>query len=284
MSVPVISVVIPTRERDELLGQCLSRLAPGTQTLDAERYEVIVSDDGDSTTSEAMIRARFPWAIWQRGPRRGPAANRNSGARIARGNYLAFTDDDCVPSAGWLLGYVRSLTPSYDVYEGRTTCEAGVNSPRFHSPYNLTGGWLWSCNMLVKRELFLTLGGFDESYPHPHMEDADLRERLLESGHAFLFVPDAVVDHPPRRLAWGWKLGTYLESEVVFHVRRRQPVRGGRLIIAIMKHRLRPIVRLPFSLDTISAAASCVVEGASVVVRMPLWKRKHVARGARMAR
>ena len=82
----MISVVIPTRHRNDPLAECLARLAPGVQTLAADRYEVIVTDDGSAETSADVVRQRFPWARWAAGPRRGPAANRNNGARQARGS------------------------------------------------------------------------------------------------------------------------------------------------------------------------------------------------------
>ena len=93
---PLFSVVIPTCHRNDALAACLERLAPGKQSLAAASYEVIVTDDGSRATSEAMLREKFPWAKWMAGPRRGPAANRNHGAKHANGNWIAFADDDCL--------------------------------------------------------------------------------------------------------------------------------------------------------------------------------------------
>lgn len=133
-----ISVVIPTCHRNDLLALCLERLAPGTQTLPADRYEVIVTDDGTRSTVESLVRERFPWAQWVAGPCNGPAANRNNGVRLARGEWVAFTDDDCLPSPHWLAGYVQALDSAASVYEGKTTYEAGIRSPLYQSPINLT--------------------------------------------------------------------------------------------------------------------------------------------------
>src|SRR5688500_16589114 len=100
MSEIQFSVVIPTYHRNDLLARCLRQLVPGRQTLDASRYEVIVTDDGRDTTAEAMIRDQFSFVRWVRGPQRGPAANRNNGVKHARGEWVVFTDDDCVPTEG----------------------------------------------------------------------------------------------------------------------------------------------------------------------------------------
>src|SRR5882762_3404290 len=102
MSEPLISVVIPTYHRNDLLARCLERLAPGRQTIDASRYEVTVTDDSKTSTAEAMVREQFPFATWIKGPQRGPASNRNYGARAGKGTWIAFLDDDCVPGPGWL--------------------------------------------------------------------------------------------------------------------------------------------------------------------------------------
>ena len=99
---PRVSVVIPTRQRLASLASCLERLAPGTQTLDRTRYEVVVSDDGDTGDTRALLERSFPWARYCAGPRRGPASNRNAGVRASRGEWIAFTDDDTLPDPDWL--------------------------------------------------------------------------------------------------------------------------------------------------------------------------------------
>ncbi|MFM6224388.1 MAG: glycosyltransferase family 2 protein, partial [Dolichospermum sp.] len=73
------SVIIPTYHRNDLLAKCLDCLAPGMQTLPADQYEVIVSDDGYQSTAQEMIEQNYPWVKWVAGPGKGPAANRNNG-------------------------------------------------------------------------------------------------------------------------------------------------------------------------------------------------------------
>lgn len=196
------SVVVPTCDRLESLADCLRCLAPGTQTLPAEHYEVIVTDDGRKTTAETLIKTRFPWAQWQAGPRRGPAANRNAGAKQARGDWLAFTDDDCLPAAQWLgvLAAAAQSAPKVEILEGQTTSGGRTMGPFETAPVNTTGGCLWSCNLAVRAERFAALGGFDEGFPSAHLEDVDFHLRARRAGVQPLFVPDAAVVHPPRRV------------------------------------------------------------------------------------
>jgi GT2 family glycosyltransferase len=271
----MISVVIPTCCRPDLLARCLERLAPGVQTLPPEHYEVIVTDDGTPGV-ERLVAQRFPWARWEAGPQRGPAANRNAGVRHGRGEWVAFTDDDCVSDPGWLAGFAAAPHEGCHIYEGKTTCTAGVRSPLEGAPINTAGGFLWSCNMLIRRTTFEALGGFDEAFPHSHLEDVDFRERLAGAALRFEFVPAAVVDHPPRRLRSGWALALSHESDVYY---RYKHGRGGlatpRVLHDVLRTRLSRLVNHPLSGDTGRALGSMAVELAALVFLLPGWERKY---------
>lgn len=273
MPAPVWSVVIPTRNRPRELSECLQRLSPGAQTLDAGQYEVLISDDGDFDAIEALRCAEFPWAHHVRGPRHGPAANRNAGARAALGRWIVFADDDVVPSPGWLAAYAAAAHDT-QVLEGRTTCEAGLPSPRYHAPENNTGGVLWSCNFAIDRALFDALGGFDEGFTAPHMEDADLRERLRAAGKTLTWVSEARVDHPPRRQPSGATLGTYRQAEVRFLYKHgaSRPVRW-RLMRTIALSRLVNIRARPKGIDTLLALWALLAELGHVARHAGAWER-----------
>jgi len=203
---PSFSVIIPTYHRNDLLAQCLDRLAPGVQTLPFEQYEVIVSDDGSETTAEEMISDRYPWAKWVPGSRKGPAANRNNGAKYAQGEWLAFTDDDCLPDPQWLEAYAEAIAayPSNLVFEGRVYVDRPKQSLAEEAPINETGGYLWSCNFAIHRQVFELLGGFNEQFPYAAMEDVELRLRLTKMGYKYSFTKSASVCHPLRSMR-GWK-------------------------------------------------------------------------------
>jgi GT2 family glycosyltransferase len=217
-STPTFSVVIPTCDRNDLLAKCLDRLAPDIQSFQMDNYEVIVTDDGRGITAEQMIQEKYSWARWVCGPKKGPAANRNNGARYARGEWLAFTDDDCIPDAEWLNAYLIAIDqyPSCLIFEGRTYADRKKISLAEIAPINETGGYLWSCNFLIKRELFEQMGGFDEQFPYAAMEDVDFRSRIIKAGQYFLFIKDAAVCHP-WRLREGWeKLKQHQESAFIY--------------------------------------------------------------------
>ncbi len=276
VSVALISVVVPTCHRNEMLAQCLDRLAPGAQSLPPDQYEVIVTDDGRQTTAERMVVERYPWVRWAAGPRRGPAANRNGGARQARGAWVAFTDDDCLPEPDWLASLAAAVRPGADVYEGKTICKLGIKSPLMHAPVNYQGGCLWSCNFMIRASVFERLGGFDEDFAAPAMEDADLRERLKTAGYGLTFVETAVVDHPPRPMARGAKMAKMYESSVQFQCKHRGAQTGPRILfVRLLLFRLRTIKHLPFSLDTLRALGSLVIELAYVAGHLKQWQKKY---------
>jgi glycosyltransferase involved in cell wall biosynthesis len=212
----LLSIVIPTYKRHEILGLCLKQLTPEIQKLSADSFEVIVSDDGFGEESQTLLKRDYPWAIHNRGPQKGPAANRNSGASIARGEWLIFLDDDCQPEPGFLSGYVEAIqkNPNYSIFEGRTLPDRPRATLAEESPVNAHGGYLWSCNFLIKRKLFFEVGGFCELYPYACMEDVDFREQLTKRDLKFLFVPEACVIHPWRPMTPDDK---FLTSRLVSH-------------------------------------------------------------------
>ncbi len=194
---PLFSVIIPTCHRNEALALCLERLAPGAQTLPFEQYEVIVTDDGRETTAEAMVRERFSWATWTQGPRRGPAANRNHGASLACGEWLAFTDDDCLPDTGWLTALTEAAESSVLAVEGAVRPLGNAQVDMAECPVNTTGGLFWSANVAVRKDLFEAIGGFEERFRIAAHEDEDLYLRIRH--HASVqFQPGAIVYHPVR--------------------------------------------------------------------------------------
>src|SRR3954454_118451 len=104
------SVVVPTFRRPESLSRCLAALC--VQDFDAAAYEVIVVDDAASDEARRVVTC---WAeraaecglalrYVQVTGAHGPAAARNVGWRVARGQIIAFTDDDCLPTSDWLPG------------------------------------------------------------------------------------------------------------------------------------------------------------------------------------
>lgn len=104
---PAFSVIVPTFNRPAALERCL--LALGHQRYSGP-FEVIVVNDGGTLLPEfsPALRALLNLEVLQQ-PNAGPATARNRGARNARGEFLAFTDDDGEPSDQWLEEMSRTL-------------------------------------------------------------------------------------------------------------------------------------------------------------------------------
>jgi glycosyltransferase involved in cell wall biosynthesis len=99
------SVVVPTYLRPDFLDRCLEALI--SQEFDSGSFEIIVADDAGSYATQRQVEAsadRSAILIHYVSPTsaHGPAAARNAGWRIARGEIVAFTDDDCIPDPRWL--------------------------------------------------------------------------------------------------------------------------------------------------------------------------------------
>jgi glycosyltransferase involved in cell wall biosynthesis len=198
----LFSVVIPTCNRISYLCSCLDCLRPYLQEQHQRelgyKIEIIVSDDGIDPKITEMLNLSFPWCRYETGPRRGPAANRNHGASVARGSWLVFTDDDCLPQPGWLESFARCVNQAV-VLEGKTMACGRRNRVDQDSPINEMGGALLSCNFAIRADLFAELGGFNEVFPGPAMEDNELNARIKKLSLKKEFVHDALVLHPWRR-------------------------------------------------------------------------------------
>lgn len=199
---PLFSVIIPTCNRNIQLASCLDLLAPGCQMLSLEDYEIIVTDDGESNNASEFIKQKYPWAKWVSGPKKGPAANRNNGARYAAGEWLVFTDDDCLPDYHWLKFFDDAIieNPQCLAFEGAIFPNNWnlLKKDMAECPVNDKGGCFWSANILVQKKCFWSIGGFDERFKIAAQEDQDIYIRLRNTT-SVLFVKCSFVLHPVRQ-------------------------------------------------------------------------------------
>jgi GT2 family glycosyltransferase len=202
---PSISIVIPTYSRPDQLADCLRSLSGLDYPRD--RLEVIVVDDGGETPLDAVVapfRSDLALSL-VRQPNAGPAAARNTGAEGARGEYLAFTDDDCLPEPGWLLEMARVLSRAPESMVGGMTVNAAPNLYsatsqlivdvvyRHYNADPLRARFVASNNMAVPARGFREIGGFDPAFRTA--EDRDLCDRWLHRGKRIIYTPAARVRH-----------------------------------------------------------------------------------------
>lgn len=208
MSAPDFSIIIPTFERPQTLAQCLEAL--GELDREGPTFEVIVVDDGGGVALDRVIdpvRGRLPLRLLRQ-EHAGPAAARNAGVRVARGRWLAFTDDDCQPDPQWLRGFARGFAERSDLGLGGRTLNL-VETNVFCVAHQLLvdyvtrrfrdgasePGFFASNNIAFPAEALRPIGGFDTSFPFAAGEDRDLCTRWLAAGHTLAEAPAAIVRH-----------------------------------------------------------------------------------------
>ena len=193
----MFSIIVPTCNRPDLLVNCLGILDLLRNDSSLSSFEVIVTDDSMNDITEQFCKISFPWVRYIKGPFRGPAANRNNGASIAKGDWLIFLDDDCIPEKELLKAYAEAITVNKEqfVFEGAILPLGGQTAFNQECPINTRGGNLWSCNFCIFNTHFKLLNGFDEQFPFPAMEDMDLHIRA-SAIHPIKFLPSARVWHP----------------------------------------------------------------------------------------
>jgi len=213
----VISVVVCTYNRSELLANCLNSLAG--QSLDKNHYEVVIADNNSSDDTLLIIEAftrkesNFRTCCEKR---RGANHARNAGVAIARGEYLAFIDDDAVAYSDWLSNILNYIAMHRDVvifggpYDAYTQLPAPewfppeygiLNLGEMERPVEIGAEWITGTNLIVRKDAFLGVGGFHEKLGSVENgifyfgEETRLLIDLSDRGHTVYYVPSVKVKH-----------------------------------------------------------------------------------------
>jgi glycosyltransferase involved in cell wall biosynthesis len=244
---PFISVVVPTRNRAALLDRLLASL----QDLQYPRWEVIVVDDGSSDDTRQVAEARRRRGLpltYLYEPWRKMGAARNLAMSRARGEIIAFTDDDCTVDSAWLrvIADTFNRSPESLGVQGKTVTDHSTMTPFTRQVEQLTGGAPYrTCNIAYRADTVRELR-FDTELIRG--EDVVMAMRVLERG-PITFAPDAVVVHPPRPKEWAdrhaWRV--LLESELHFRQTYPQfmPARSPTLSLQRADHLFSRWVLLP---------------------------------------
>ncbi len=221
---PDVSVVVCTRERPDQLRVCLDSL----DALATRPAEVVVVDNSESDERTRRLCSEYS-VRYVHEPIPGQARARNRGILQARGDLIAFTDDDCVVDPHWLdglghvfadplvmavTGYIGPLeleTPSQCLFEvcrpfprrfAKTVFDGCVIAPAIAAGDAGAGA-----NVVFRRDLFAELGAFAEHLgpgtPARAADDTDVFYRILASGYRIVFDPARIVWHRHRRDAAG---------------------------------------------------------------------------------
>ncbi|MBA2475903.1 MAG: glycosyltransferase [Actinobacteria bacterium] len=252
---PRVSVIVPMRDSESLLPGLLASL--DEQTLAPELFEVVLVDDGSRDGTRALAAA---WAAADSARRRlvagegrGPAAARNLGVAAAHGRWIAFTDSDTRPDSRWLESALVALDST-----GARALEGAIGpwpegAVDGHRVLNPTGGRYMTANMVYERELLQRLGGFDEHFEAPFLEDSDLAFRALAAGFEIPFAPQVVVRHPVVEISPRDFLGSARKLRWLALLAAKHPDR--------YRNEIRPLIRPVSSIDIDVALAGLAALG-----------------------
>lgn len=200
MNTKRISVIVPTYNRLDSLKQQINALL--SQNMPTNDYEIIIINDGSTDgTREYLdqVTQFYPELIALHQTNGGPARARNTALRIAKGNIVAFTDDDCIADSNWLKVIDENWCDTIVGLQGATYTDRENITPLTHQIDNESGhNSVPTCNAAYLRSTLLNAGGFDESFPYAHNEDADLSWRMQQFGEV-KFCSEMRVYHPPRK-------------------------------------------------------------------------------------
>jgi GT2 family glycosyltransferase len=212
-----ISVIVPVHNGGENLRRCLQGVAAATRPPD----ETIVVDDGSTDGSAADAAALSARVVTTAAGPRGPAYARNRGAEAATGDVLVFVDADVVVHRDALARLETVLAGEPDVaalfgsYDDEPRARSAVSLYKnllhhyVHQHGEREAGTFWAGCGAVRRTVFLTAGGFDESYTQPSIEDIELGVRLRRAGHRIQLCPEIQATHLKR-----WTLTSLWRTDI----------------------------------------------------------------------
>jgi O-antigen biosynthesis protein len=207
---PSMSVVICTHNGAATLRQCLG----GVCALRYPDYEVIVVCDGCSDGSHAIAREHEGVKVIDT-PKQGLAAARNTGLAAARGEIIAYLDDDAIPDADWLSHLAATFASGpYAAVGGPnvlppgsgTVAQCVANAPGGPAHVLLSdrdAEHVPGCNLAIRVGALEEIGGFDSQF-RAAGDDVDVCWRLLDGGRRIGFSPGAVVWHHRRATLSGY--------------------------------------------------------------------------------
>lgn len=198
---PNVSIVVPVHNGGESFRKCVSSLVSF-----ASQAEIIVVADGDTDQSYRLAE-EAGFKVLRIPVSGGPAKARNLGAKSAQGDILFFVDADVTIASDTLDQVVTLFQNKPDLAAAIGSYDDTPGAPNFLSQYkNLfhhythqTGATeastFWGACGAIRRDIFLKLGGFNENYRYPSVEDIELGYRLKQAGYSIELCKTLQVKH-----------------------------------------------------------------------------------------
>ena len=188
-----ISIVIPVKDNPSGIERFLSHFF-STVVQDDFPLEILIVDNNSSPPLSLSQRFPIPVNLLRCNQKKGPAAARNVGVKNAKGNWVLFTDSDCIPTKSTIAGYLRennqalayagnirivSEDPCSDYYRSRRT----LIPPSDPNNTSDTPVYLVTANCLIQRNAITAVDGFNEAFKQAGGEDVDLAWRIKQIGN-----------------------------------------------------------------------------------------------------
>jgi glycosyltransferase involved in cell wall biosynthesis len=202
---PFFSVIVPVWNGRDSIARCLEALR--AQTYPRDRFEILVVDNGSDDDTPEIART-FEGVTVLSETKPGSYAARNKGLAHAAGEYVFFTDADCIPRPNWIeAGAAALLNPAAGVFAGPVELfrdgEGGHNMCvhyerlfAFRQALNVAEGRCTTANWLCRRSILLALGGFNDALRSGG--DWEMSQRIAKAGYAPVYVNEMAVAHPVR--------------------------------------------------------------------------------------
>ena len=197
-----VSVIIPLHRIDKAFNECINSVK---NSLRNEDELIIIADgiDSNSLSSFSGINVK----ILSTGKISGPAIARNLGAQTAKGDLLFFVDSDVTIPLDTIKNVIPYFYNNDDVKAIMGSYDDSPAAPNFISQYknifhhyihqtsNENASTFWGACGVIRKDVFQTLGGYDESYNQPSIEDIDLGYKIIDAGYKILLCKNLQVKH-----------------------------------------------------------------------------------------
>ncbi|MGB3493030.1 MAG: glycosyltransferase family 2 protein [Elainellaceae cyanobacterium] len=219
---PFISIIIPVYNGGLAFQDCLKSLSNHIPLPDEIPTEVIVVADGCTDDSD-LVAEQFGAIVLRTESPGGPAQARNIGAQKAQGEILFFIDADVTIQADTISQVAQLFTEqptlaaaigSYDDAPGASNFLSQYKNLFHHYTHqtsNEEASTFWGACGAVRRHIFCEVGGFDESYRKPSIEDIEFGYRLRQNGHSIRLCKTLYVKHLKR-----WEVISLLRAEFFY--------------------------------------------------------------------
>ncbi len=267
-----VSVVIPAYNSETTLTECLSALED--QTIPRNRYEVIVVDDGSTDNTPDVARSFHDVLLVQQ-TNKGPASARNTGASVASSELLLFTDADCVPSKDWIDKMLQPFDdPEVMAVKGSYLTSqpeviARLIQIEYEEKYDRLSrqqyiDFVDTYSAAYRKQAFVSVGGFDTSFPVPSAEDQELSFRLAKKGYKMVFARGAVVyhQHPSTWLRYVRRKARFGYWRVLVHWKHPKKLAGDSHTLQVQKVQMALAALIVLGLGGFPVTASFTIVAA----------------------